>query len=106
VLGHPAAQHIARVLNYRVDSLQRVPHRTGGPRQIHDQSLAAYTRDAAPERRSRKVGERENPDSLGDSFGFAINHRARCLRRDVARGQAGSTGGEDKLDILGISGVC
>ena len=62
--------------------------------EIDDERPSVHAGDSAREESVRGLRERVGADRLRNSGRFAVDHRARRLRRHVARRHAGASGRE------------
>ena len=67
--------------------------------KIDDERASVHAGDAAREQRVRRLRDRVGADRFRDPGRFAVDHRARRLRRHVARRDAGAAGREDECRV-------
>src|SRR5688572_11306597 len=96
------AQQIHGMIEELAEYGQSFLHSVRRAREIDDQSLPACPGTAARQPRAGEAGSRSGAKSLGDAFGFALEHGGRGFGGDVARGEAGAAGREHHVHFARV----
>lgn len=93
-------EQLKRVRKYVNHGLERFDRTFGAARQIQDDGIAANAAEAAAQGRERSVARALGAHALGDAFEEAIAEGAGSFGSDIARGDAGSPGGDHQTSFF------
>ena len=93
--GHPT-QQLDRVRQHRQDRVERLANALRAPREVEHQRPADRSGDGPREGRHRRLREPGGTHHLGETGRLPIDHRARRLRRHVARAEPRPAGRHDE----------
>ena len=105
VIGRLSSQDRDRVVDDRIERLQCVTHAAGGAGEVDDERASARAGETARERGAWEALEGADAQQLGDAGGLALEDGARRFGSDVARGQAGTAGGEHEVGAIAVAPV-
>src|ERR1700730_13354573 len=84
------------------DRIERLSGAFGASGKIDDQGFRAGDRNAARQYRGWRLAQAFAAHLFADPGNYAIGNGLRGFRRVVARANAGSTGGQNKIDSAGV----